>query len=99
MGIHAVNCLVWGNDAGQPDPPWLLRRMIGRFVRKAGVTPRELEAWAGLLTFELGWWKSRGWLRARSFAELVELSAGDGFDVRSRLLSPRTVAARQELVS
>jgi multimeric flavodoxin WrbA len=99
MGIHAVNCLYSGIDEDQPKPPWLLRGMIRRFILKAEVSDRELETWAGLLSFELSWWKSRGWLDAKSFKDLMTRSRADDFDVAAHVLNAPFTAERKELAS
>jgi hypothetical protein len=38
------------------------------------------------MPFEYDWWKSRGWLRARSFRDLDRIEASPKFDARERLL-------------
>ena len=86
MGIHTINCLQGGREEGQPEPPWLVKRLIRRFIRKAEVTDSQLTAWARLLSFELGWWKKRGWLHARSFGDLAACPVPGDFDARRRLL-------------
>jgi len=99
IGIHTINCLNSGVEEGQPRPPFLLRRMMGRFVRKAGLSDRDLGKWARLLSFELGWWKERDWLRAGSFGDLLKLTRHDGFDVRQHLLGGSPITGRKEMVS
>ena len=52
------------------------------------VTDKQLATWAGLMVFEFNWWKDRGWLNARSFADLAGRATPAGFDARRRLLHP-----------
>jgi hypothetical protein len=86
MGIHTVNYIRTGDADGQPRPPWLLHRMMKRFMEKTELTERQLATWSGLLAFELAWWKERGWLWTRSFKELAARPVPKGFDARQRLL-------------
>ncbi len=41
----------------------------------------------GFLEFELGWWRSRGWLDVKSFKQLAERPVPKDFDARTRLLA------------
>jgi hypothetical protein len=38
------------------------------------------------ISFEYKWWRSRGWLRTKSFQDLAKLEAPTDFDTRRRLL-------------
>jgi len=90
MGIHTINYLRSGALDGQPKPPWLVLKLVENFIRKSNLTDAQLAAWGRLLQFELGWWKSRGWLEASGFKQLLERPAPIGFDVRSELLAHAT---------
>jgi hypothetical protein len=54
---------------------------------KVKLADQELETWAGLLSFELNWWKDRGWMNAKSFKDLANRPVPEGFDLRRRLLN------------
>lgn len=86
-GIHAINCMRTGNVVGQPNPPWLRLKVMKFFIKKMKINEDQLDTWAGFLSFELGWWRSRGWLTARSFKQLAERPIPDGFNARERLLA------------
>ncbi len=85
-GVHAINCMRNGNVEGQPEPPWLRLKIMNHFIEKLGFSDEQLDTWAGFLEFELGWWRDRGWLDTRSFADLASRPVPDGFDARRRLL-------------
>ncbi len=80
-GTYAVHYLHRGPIAGQPDPPRLLVRMIEKILSKRGPEgAAQLEKLAGLMTFELGWWRDRNWLGVRSLRELERVPIPATFD-------------------
>jgi len=61
--------------------------LVDRLLYQSGMFRNaELDKLAGCITFELGWWRARGWLNARSFEDLLRQPLPDGFDARHRLL-------------
>lgn len=92
-GVHTINTLRFGAVEGQPAPNWLRIRLMGHFIKRLGLTDAELDKWAGFLPFELRWWRERGWLDARSFADLSHRPVPDSFDVRQWLLRPEAEVA------
>jgi multimeric flavodoxin WrbA len=96
MGIHAVNCIYSGLDDGQPKPPWMLSKLIKGFMEKTGVTSEQLKKWAGLLSFELEWWKCHGWLHTKSFQNLSKRSVPSEFNHRTRLLKNNSMTLNRE---
>lgn len=87
-GIHNINCMKHGIPEGQPKPPALRLRIMRYFINKMNVTEKQLEKWSKLLSFELKWWRDRGWLRAKSLKQLAAMPVPDGFDVNARLIGP-----------
>ena len=85
-GIHAVNCMRNGTVEGQPSPSWLKTKIMRHFFEKMNLSDEQLDKWAGFLAFELGWWRRRGWLDARSFKQLAEKPIPAAFDARQYLL-------------
>jgi multimeric flavodoxin WrbA len=85
-GMHAINCLRQGNVEGQPRPNWLRLRVMQYFIRKMGLTEKQLNRWSGFMAFELSWWRARGWLDAKSFKELSQKPVPAEFKLRERLL-------------
>lgn len=85
-GVHAINCMRHGNVDGQPEPPWLRLKIMNHFIEKLGFTDKQLDTWAGFLEFELGWWRSRGWLDTKSFSELAARPMPADFNAKQRLL-------------
>jgi hypothetical protein len=93
-GMHAVNTLRFGPVEGQPAPNRLRVKVMSHFIRRIGLTDEELDKWAKFMPFELGWWRDRGWLDTRSFADLSRRPVPEGFDTRQRLLrAEKKVAA------
>ena len=86
VGIHTLNAIRYGHIDGQPQPPWLLRKILSRKFSKMKVTKEQLTRWAANMPFEYDWWKSHGWLQAKSFQDLAWMEAPPDFDVRQRLL-------------
>jgi multimeric flavodoxin WrbA len=98
-GMHAINCMRRGLVEGQPRPHWLRSRIMGFFIRKMGLTDEQLDRWSGFLAFELLWWRDRGWLWTRSFAQLAARPVPADFDARDRLLeAPRDLGLAEEEV-
>jgi multimeric flavodoxin WrbA len=85
-GVHVINYIRHGSLEGQPDPPRMMLRFVRGIIRKRGVTDEQVDRLAGVMTFELGWWRDRSWLRARSFQELAAIPVPAGFDPKERLL-------------
>lgn len=85
-GIHAVNSMVYGVPENQPNPPKVRVKLMQIFYKRMNLTEVQLKKWAGLLAFELAWWRERGWLRARSLHQLANMPIPDGFNVKKRLL-------------
>ena len=85
-GIHAINCMVHGVLDGQPAPPKLRIKIMRFFLKKMNLTEKQVEKWAGFLPFELGWWRDRGWLKARSLKQLEAIPVPEDFNVRDRLI-------------
>jgi multimeric flavodoxin WrbA len=88
--VHALNTLRFGQVEGQPRPSWLMRRLMSRFIKRLGLSDAELDRWAGLLSFELRWWRERGWLEAGRFADLARLQGPERIDPRPLLLAGAT---------
>jgi len=93
QGAHTINCMLHGVPEGQPAPNRLLVKILERRFVKVGVTEEQLNKIAGLITFELTWWRSRGWLEARSFKDLAKRPVPEGFDPKQHLLSAPTSSA------
>jgi hypothetical protein len=93
IGMHAINTLRFGPVAGQPPPHWLRVRLMGHFIKKMELTDADLDKCGKFLPFELRWWRVRGWLDARSFADLSRRPVPDGFDKRQWLLRPEAEVA------
>lgn len=89
-GIHAVNSLVHGVPKNQPNPPKLRLTIMRFFFRKMKLTENQLGKWADLLSFELAWWRDRGWLRAKSLEQLAGMPVPEGFHVKKRLMGHDT---------
>ena len=85
-GIHAVNSMVYGVPENQPHPAKLRVKIMQFFLKRMNVTEAQLEKWAGLLSFELAWWRDRGWLKATSLKQLANMPVLEGFNVKERLL-------------
>jgi multimeric flavodoxin WrbA len=84
--IHTVNSMVYGVPENQPHPPKLRLRIMRFFFKKMKLTEADIEKWAGLLAFELAWWRDRGWLKAKSLNQLANMPVPDGFQVKERLM-------------
>jgi multimeric flavodoxin WrbA len=85
-GMHAVNSMVNGEVKNQPKPLWLRVRVMQFFMKKMKITDKQLQKWAGFMSFELSWWRDRGWLRAGNFKQLADMKVPDNFDIKTRLL-------------
>jgi multimeric flavodoxin WrbA len=85
-GAHAIDWLRHGPVEGQPAPSPLLMWILRSRFKKVALTESQLERLSGLISFELGWWRSRGWLDARSFRDLAGRPIPEGFNLRQRLL-------------
>jgi hypothetical protein len=90
-GVHAMRCMRHGNVDGQPEPAWLRLKIMNHFIEKLGFTDRQLDTWAGFMAFELGWWRSRGWLDTKSFSDLAARPVPADFDVKRRLLAVKEI--------
>jgi multimeric flavodoxin WrbA len=88
-GMHTVNCLQYGIPEGQPKPNPLRVKLMNMFFRKVNITKEQLNKWAGLLAFELAWWRDRNWLDAKSLKQLMDKPIPESFNVTSRLLNNR----------
>ena len=85
-GIHTVNSMVYGVPENQPHPRKLRVKVMQFFFSRMNLNKAQIEKWAGLLSFELSWWRERGWLKANSFRQLANMSVTDGFNIKERLL-------------
>jgi multimeric flavodoxin WrbA len=88
-GMHTVNCLQYGIPEGQPKPNPVRVKLMNMFFRKVNITKEQLNKWAGLLAFELAWWRDRNWLDAKSLKQLMDKPIPESFHVTSRLLNNR----------
>jgi hypothetical protein len=86
MGIHALNTIRYGHIDGQPKPPWLQLMTMRKIFKKMHYTEEQISKWADSIPFEYNWWKSRGWLHAKSFQDLAWMEVPPNFDARRRLL-------------
>jgi multimeric flavodoxin WrbA len=86
-GAHTIDWMLNGPIEGQPAPSRFLVRFLRKRFEKVGLTEEKQDRIAGLISFELSWWRSRGWLDARSFDELRDRPIPGGFDARQRLLA------------
>ena len=85
-GVHVINYMQNGTVEGQPDPPKMMVKMVRKLIEKRGVSDEQVSKIAGLMSFELGWWRSREWLGARTFRQLAAQPVPAGFDARAHLL-------------
>lgn len=93
-GVHTFNSLRHGLVEGQPAPNMLRVRMLRLIFRKIGLTDADRDKLGTFMAFELGWWRARGWLWARTFKQLAQMPVPRGFDARRRLLpAPRETPA------
>lgn len=86
-GAHAIDWLRNGPIPGQPAPSWFLMWFLRRRFEQVGLSEEQQDRLSGLISFELSWWRSRGWLRARSFDQLTRCPIPGDFDARQRLLA------------
>jgi len=91
-GVHTFNSLRHGLVEGQPAPNMLRVRVLRLIFRKIGLTDADRDKLGTFLAFELGWWRARGWLWARTFKQLAQMPVPRGFDARRRLLPAPPVA-------
>ena len=89
-GAHTIDWLRNGPVEGQPPPGRMLMRFMRRVLEKRKVSEGQLDALSRLTSFELAWWRSRGWLSARSFRRLRDRPVPAGFDKREWLLRKET---------
>jgi len=90
-GVHAINYLRYGPVEGQPNPPGFLLWMLKKIMKKRNVTDEQIAKLAGVMTFELSWWRHRNWLSSRSLKQLMKTPVPDGFDIKQHLLQPSPV--------
>lgn len=92
-GVHSLNTLQHGPAEGQPAPNWLRSRIMQCIFKKVNLSHKQRDELAGLLTFELDWWRARGWLDTRSFGQLAARPVPNGFALPERLLGTKRVAS------
>lgn len=85
-GSHSINSMIHGVPDGQPTPPKRRLKIMRFFLNKMNVTEKQLEEMAGLMSFELTWWRDRGWLWTKSFKQLSAMPVPEDFNVRDRLI-------------
>jgi hypothetical protein len=85
-GVHAVHYLSNGPTEGQPDPSPFILWLMRTIIKKRNITQDEIDRLAGLMGFELSWWRDRGWLRTRNFKQLRAVPIPLDFIVSERLL-------------
>jgi multimeric flavodoxin WrbA len=95
-GVHGFNSLRDGVVEGQPVPSTLRVRLLRLIFRKIGLTDADRDKLGTFLTFELGWWRARGWLWARTFKQLAAMPVPEDFDTRARLLEAPVSAAEDD---
>lgn len=85
-GIHALNSMQHGNVKGQPEPFWFRIKILNFFFKKLKLTEKEIKKWSEFLPFELGWWRDRNWLAAKSLKQIMAQPIPEDFDIKQRLL-------------
>ena len=85
-GIHTINCMKYGVPEGQPAPLKARVKLMNFFFRKMNMSEKQIEKMAGYLPFELGWWRDRSWLKAKSLKQLINQPLPEDFDIKQRLL-------------
>ncbi len=95
-GVHTFNSLRHGQVEGQPAPNTLRVRIFRLLFRKIGLTDADRDKLGTFMAFELGWWRARGWLWARTFKQLMAMPMPEGFDARGRLLPPPKTSPQKE---
>lgn len=86
QGAHTIDWMRNGPIPGTPAPSRILIWLLRRRFEQVGLTEEQQDRLSGLISFELSWWRSRGWLSARSFDKLSQAPLPGGFDARQRLL-------------
>lgn len=95
-GVHTFNSLYHGMVEGQPRPNMLRVRIMRLLFGKFGITDDDRARLGTFMAFELGWWRARGWLWARTFKQLAAMRLPEGFDTRRRLLAAPAKDAADE---
>ncbi len=87
-GSYAINCMIDGIPESQPAPSKALMKLLTTILKRMKITDLQLIRISRLISFELRWWKDRGWLRARTLKQLAGTPTPAGFNVKNRLLQP-----------
>ena len=90
-GVHVIHYLRYGAEENQPNPPRFLLWMMKKIIKKRNFKKEQMDKMAGLMTFELNWWRDRNWLTTRNFKQLLETPLPDGFDAKQHLLQPEPI--------
>ena len=85
-GVQVIDYIHNGPAEGKPEPPRMMLKMVRGLLQKRNVSSEQVGKLAGLMSFELRWWQSRGWFSARNFKELAAIPVPADFDIRTRLL-------------
>lgn len=85
-GVHTINTLQYGKVEGQPELNKARVKLMTAFFKKMKLTKEELDKWGKFLPFELGWWRDRNWLDAKSFRDLSSRPIPADFNIKERLL-------------
>jgi NAD(P)H-dependent FMN reductase len=92
-GAHIVNWMQDGPVEGQPVPNRLRMKIMQYFFKQVNLNASQLDKLARLAVFELDWWRTRSWLKTRSFKQLAAQPIPEDFSINERLLKAKAVTS------
>ncbi|MBN2440236.1 MAG: flavodoxin family protein [Spirochaetales bacterium] len=86
-GSHIFRYLAGSEDKADAKPSAFKLKLIKKILTRSNMTNDQIHRISKMMAFEYTWWKERGWFKAKSFRQLVQMPVPENFNVKKRLLA------------
>lgn len=85
-GVNIFRHMINADYKSDVTPPKFKLNFIKNILRKNDLTNEHIKKIASMMKFEYTWWVEKGWLKARSFKQLVNMENPGNFNQETWLL-------------
>ena len=85
-GVNTFRHMVNSEDKSDVNPSSLKMKFMKKILNRMKITEADIQRISKMMTYEYNFWKDRGWLKAGSFKQLLNMPIPENFNLKERLL-------------
>lgn len=86
-GSNTFRYLANNEDKSDVAPHPLKLKLMIKIIKRMNITDGQIDRLSKMMSFEYNWWKERGWLKTKSFKQLLNMPIPENFDSKQRLFA------------